>query len=129
MTRLIVIALSFGVLAACVGSGAKEDELVLTVRSYENNVRWSRMDRAYDAVKTDSGPRRPPASLDNIRVTAYEQTEPIRPAGEKRYTVTAKISYVQIDRQVERTLTDHQVWEWDEDGKRWVRTNPIPAFK
>jgi hypothetical protein len=35
---------------------------------------------------------------------------------------------VHLDRQVERSITDQQTWEWDEEAKRWWRTNPIPAF-
>ena len=42
---------------------------------------------------------------------------------------TAKISYVLTDRQIERTLMDEQIWEYQAEEKIWYRINPIPEYK
>lgn len=126
--RGFLIVLAAGALAAC--ATAREDELMLTLRSYEAAVRWGMMDRAYEFMKQDpEHPIEVPPGVEQVRVTGYDRVSPVVPAGEKRYTVTAQIRYVQLDRQVERMLTDRQYWEWDEKGKRWVRSNAIPAFQ
>jgi hypothetical protein len=40
------------------------------------------------------------------------------------------ISYILVNRQVERSLVDQQMWERkDEDSREWYRANPIPEFK
>lgn len=127
--RGFLLALLAGALAAC-ASAARQEELMLTIRAYEGAVRWGMLDRAYEFMKPDpDNPVEPPAGLDQLRVTGYDQVSPVMPAGEKRYTLTAQIRYVHLDRQVERSLMDRQYWEYDDKAKRWWRTNPIPAFK
>ena len=40
------------------------------------------------------------------------------------------ISYILIDRQVEHTLIDDQIWQREsEQAQAWYRINPIPEFK
>ena len=38
------------------------------------------------------------------------------------------ISYVEKDRQKEKTVTDHQLWEYDEKVRRWYLISEIPTF-
>lgn len=127
--RGFLLVLLGGAVAAC-ASTAREQELTLTVRSYQNAVRWGSVAGAYEFLKPDpSNPVELPDGLEQIRVTGYEQVSSITPAGENRYTVTAQIRYVHLDRQVERVIMDRQYWEYDAKAKRWWRTNPIPTFK
>lgn len=126
----LTLALCLG-LAACVTSGARQDELQVTVRSYENVMRWGKIPAAYDFLRPDLADQGPvPAGLEEIKVTGYDRLTALIPAdGEKkRFRVSATIRYVHLDRQVERSLTDQQVWEWDDELERWWRANPIPAF-
>jgi len=71
-----------------------------------------------------------PAGLDQIKVTGYDRLTGLLPTDEEKrsFRLMASIRYVHLDRQVERNITDQQTWEWDEEAKRWWRTNPIPAF-
>lgn len=127
---ILLLGLLFGV-AGCVSSAARQDDLTATVRGYENVVRWGRIPAAYDFLKPDlAAEAELPAGLDGIKVTGYDRLTGLIPTDEEkqRYRVTAAIRYVHVDRQVERTLTDQQVWEWDEESERWWRANPIPAF-
>jgi hypothetical protein len=126
----MVVGLVLG-LAACVTSAARQDELTITVRSYENTIRWGKIPAAYDFLQPDIAATADlPKGLDDIKVTSYERLTGLLPTDEegRRFRTTASIRYVYIDRQVERSITDQQVWEWDDEAKRWWRANPIPAF-
>jgi hypothetical protein len=130
-TRLLLIAGLVLGLAACVTSGARQDELTITVRSYENTIRWGRIPAAYDFLRPDIvGTAEIPKGLDEIKVTGYDRLTGLIPTDEERqrFRTSAVIRYVHIDRQVERSVTDQQVWEWDDEAKRWWRANPIPSF-
>ncbi len=118
-------------LAGCVTSAARQDELTVTVRSYENTIRWGKIPAAYDFLRPEIAESAEiPDGLDQIKVTGYDRLTGLLPTDEERqrFRTSASIRYVHIDRQVERTITDQQVWEWDEEAKRWWRANPIPAF-
>jgi hypothetical protein len=127
---LLVLGLTLP-LAACVAPGTRQDELLITIRSYEGAVRWGRIEGAYEFLKPDpDNPVEIPQGLDQIKVTGYDRLTPVVPTDEEkhRFRVTSAIRYVHLDRQVERNITDQQVWEWDAEAKRWWRANPIPAF-
>jgi hypothetical protein len=130
-TRLfLILGLALG-LSACVSSGARQDELTVTIRSYENTIRWGRIPAAYDFLRPDIAETAEiPPDLDQIKVTGYDRLTGLIPTDEERqrFRTSASIRYVHMDRQVERSITDPQVWEWDAKAERWWRANPIPAF-
>jgi hypothetical protein len=129
--RLIPVIGLLAALSGCVTSAARQDDLMVTVRSYENLIRWGRLPAAYDYLRPDvAGASEIPAGLDQIKVTGYDRLTGLLPTDEDkhRFRVMASIRYVHLDRQVERSITDQQIWEWDEEAERWWRTNPIPAF-
>lgn len=130
-TRLfLILGLALG-LSACVSSGARQDELMVTIRSYENTIRWGRIPAAYDFLRPDIAETAEiPPDLDQIKVTGYDRLTGLIPTDEERqrFRTSASIRYVHMDRQVERSITDPQVWEWDAKAERWWRANPIPAF-
>jgi hypothetical protein len=130
-TRLVPVLGLLLALSGCATSAARQDELMVTVRSYENVIRWGKIAAAYDFLRPDvAGGAEIPAGLDQIKVTAYDRLTGLLPTDEekRRFRAMASIRYVHLDRQVERSITDQQTWEWDEEAKRWWRTNPIPAF-
>jgi hypothetical protein len=130
-TRLFPIVGLALVLSACVTSGAREDELTTTVRAYENTIRWGTIPAAYDFLRPDiAAAAELPKGLDEIKVTGYDRLTGLVPTDDERqrFRTSASIRYVHVDRQVERGITDPQVWEWDAEAKRWWRANPIPAF-
>jgi hypothetical protein len=130
-SRLLVTLLVCLALAACVTSAARQDDLQVTVRSYENVIRWGKIPAAYDFLRPDlADEARVPDGLDQIKVTGYDRLTALIPADteKKRFRTSATIRYVHLDRQVERSITDQQVWEWDDELERWWRANPVPAF-
>lgn len=105
-------------------------ELEKVLSSYQNTVRWGSPESAYVFLQPERfSSERLPTGLDNIKVTSYEVIRPPTPVSEGRVIQTARISYVLKDRQIEQTLVDEQVWEYQPEGKIWYRANPIPTYK
>ena len=127
---LVLISLA---VSGCQTLSEKKSDMQLreTLYSYHSTVRWGLLEHAYQFLKpNDEGAAvSVPEDLDTIRVTGYDVVLPPAYLTETTVTQTAKISYVFIDKPVERSLTDIQQWEYDEELKLWFRTNPIPEFK
>lgn len=117
-------------LAACQSNPFSEtpDRLKDRVLVFESVVRWGALENAYAFYRPAEGEVvRIPEGLDNVRVTGYEAS-PLGKLDELRWAQTAIIDYVLVDRQVVRQVTDNQIWISDDDGKTWMRENPVPAF-
>ena len=133
MKRLIVLALlAMTLFTGCqtIRERSAANKLQSTLRSYEATVRWGNPLSAYDFLAPELREKTtPPDNLDNIRVTSYEPLTPAASIDETTATQRVKISYVLRDQQVQRTLTDDQVWQQQGKKKNWLRINPIPEFK
>ena len=71
-----------------------------------------------------------PQGLENIEVSQYLVVSPPVLVTKTKATQTVGISYILVNRQIEHSLVDQQIWERkDEDSREWYRTNPIPEFK
>jgi len=98
--------------------------------AFEDTVRWGTLSNMYAFLKPD--PEKPvevQEGLDNVRVTSYELASPLNKVNDTRWVQTAVINYVLTDRQIVRQLVDQQVWESDDEGKIWYRSNPVPEFR
>lgn len=127
----ILLSLALLLLSACQTNpfGEVPERLMNKVRTFEDVVRWGALEKMVLFRKNDPAkPVQLPEGLDNVRVTGYELTGPISKLNETRWTQTAVIDYVLIDRQVVRRVVDHQVWVSDDEGKTWYRENPVPQF-
>ena len=101
------------------------------LNSYESALRWGQPGQAYAFLKPEVAEQNPvPAGLENIHISEYDIVGPPVFVTKTQATQSVAISYILQDRQVERSLMDHQTWErTDEESRKWYRTNPIPEFK
>ena len=106
-------------------------ELEEYLKQYQGTVRWGRMEDAYGFLKPEIARQvRIPKGLENFRVTQYRVIKPPTFRSKTTATQTIAISYILLDRQIERTLIDDQVWQREnEQAKAWYRINPIPEFR
>jgi hypothetical protein len=122
-------------LSGCGGSeyiekSKKSMKLDETLRVYESAVRWGKFDLVYSFGKLEPGERiELPANLSEIRVTRYNVMSPPYAEDEKTVSQTVDIRYVNVDYQIERSIQDDQVWEYDEELVRWYRISPVPEFR
>jgi hypothetical protein len=105
-------------------------DLEYKTSAFEDTVRWGTLENMYAFLRPDpDNPIEIPQGLDNVRVTSYESASPLTKVDETRWVQTVVVDYVLTDRQVVRQLVDQQVWESDDEGKTWYRTNPVPEFR
>ncbi len=107
------------------------NELQAVLSRYESAVRWGTPQNAYGFLKPELAEQTPlPQGLENIEVSQYLVVSPPVLLSKTTATQTVGISYILVDRQVEHSLVDHQMWERkDEQSREWYRANPIPEFK
>ncbi len=109
----------------------QQNTLDKALRTYETAIRWSYLRQAYSLKKPEQlKDIEIPQGLENIKVTQYEVLKPaiIDSAKNDIARQVVFISYVEQDRQQEKTLTDHQLWEYDKNAKRWYLISEMPAF-
>ncbi len=107
----------------------KEESLQNILKAYQSTVRWGYPGQAYNFLRKDIADKTPiPEHLSNISVTDYKVIRQPAQVSENQAAQTAIIGYIFDDRQVERTLTDKQLWEYDPENGSWSRINPIPEF-
>lgn len=107
-----------------------KDALKNTLNSYAATLRWGDPAQAYNFLRPEEAEQvEVPEGLNNVRVTGYELASAPTYLSDHVVTQTVVIEYVFEDRQVYRTLTDRQFWEYDVEEERWYRTNAVPPFK
>lgn len=106
-------------------------DLENNLKKYQATVRWGRLADAYGFLEPEIAREvRIPDGLENIRVTQYRIIKPPTFRTPTMATQTVAISYILLDRQVERTLVDDQIWQREnEETRNWYRFNPIPELK
>ena len=107
-----------------------ETTLQNTLKAYEATLRWGYPGQVYNFLQQDLKEKTPiPASLQHIKITGYKVIKQPASVDETRAAQMVIIGYVHQERQIEHSLTDNQLWEYDEENNSWSRINPIPEFK
>jgi len=101
---------------------ALEDNLSM----YEQAIRWSAFDKASKYLKESDNID--VTRLEGVRVTSYTPMGRDVSEDGQRVDENVKIGYVLKKDQVERSLVDHQVWEYDEKENRWYLMTSLPDF-
>ena len=102
-----------------------------TVRAYEKAIRWSEFETAEVFLKDTAKEKKPPDlnKLKLIKVIEYEVKETALLKDQSRVLQVAEIQYYRDDSIVVKTVTDHQVWEYDATKKNWYLLSGLPDFK
>ena len=134
--RIVLVLLVTLLPAACgtietINDKKLGNELQAVLSRYESAVRWGNLQQAYGFLKPELAAQTPlPQGLENIEVSQYVVVNPPVLLNQTTATQTVGISYILVNRQVERSLVGQQMWERkDEDSREWYRANPIPEFK
>lgn len=135
MQRILTTGLGL-LLASLLLSGCQSLEhrkqnqlLTQTLRSYESTLRWGDLRKAYSFLKPEQAAKTEvPSGLENIQVTGYEVISPPVSLSEENVTQVAHIKYVRKDQQMEKTITDQQLWEYVPEEKRWYLISKVPDF-
>lgn len=106
----------------------KANALDAATRTYAEAIRWGYFPAAAGFLSPEVRGDVDFDALQNIRVTGYEVIQPPVIDSDDAAVQLVQIDYVLNDRQVLRSLTDRQVWRWDEAGASWWLHTSLPAF-
>ena len=131
LVLLLVLALvSSG--CAHVRKEKKTQGLTAATYAYGNALRWGYYDTAWSYLDPVTRSRLSPDQLQlkAIRLTGYEVVQPplLLAEDQDQAEQWVQIEYVRQDTQVVRSLTDHQVWRYDEVSEGWRLTSEPPRF-
>ena len=100
-------------------------------RSYELSILWSEFDAAATHIKPDADEGELPDfdKLKNIKVSRYKAKKVALSNDKKQVAQVVEIQYFRKDQMIVQTIVDKQVWEYDEQSKRWFLISGLPNFK
>lgn len=132
--RTVAILATIALLAGCktlnLMQDKKEETLQDRLKAYQSTVRWGYPGQAYNFLRQDIAAKTPvPENLKNISVTNYKVIRLPDLVSENQAAQTAVIGFIFDDQQVEKTVHDQQLWEYDPEAKTWFRINPIPEYR
>lgn len=128
--RLVAITLVLICLAGCAGN-PRPDGLSTTLDAYASALRWGNFQDALgfvDPVYRKAHPLTPLASAryQQVRVAGYDAGSGPVPVGTDEVRQTVKLGLVNRNTLRERTVIDHQTWQWDATAKRWWLESGLP---
>ena len=133
MRKFIPLLLSLLLLlTGCQTMLQKDSEKAIsgTLKSYEASLRWGYAGQAYNFLRKDLAEKaKIPANLQNIKITDYKVIKRADLVAEDTASQMVVIGYVFEDEQIEKSLTDNQLWGYNKEKKTWSRINMIPEFK
>jgi hypothetical protein len=102
----------------------RDESLTSTLKLYGKVLRWQGPNEQGAML---ANPEQTPKNR-GITVTSYQVVSNPVKTGENTARQTAVIEYVYNDNQVIKRIIDQQIWKYDTEEKRWLRTNPPPVM-
>lgn len=130
MNKIIISSIIFILMSGLTGCATKSKEQVLlsTLRAYERVVRWG------DLTKSNIFRKEPvvfsKADMDkfkSIKITGY-RSQGVVVKNEATVTELVELRYYNDQYARERTIEDHQQWDYDADRNLWFISSPLPNF-
>jgi hypothetical protein len=132
MIRFIsIVSVIFLVGCATYRESRKQDLFEIASHAYEQTLLWGRYSVANSFRKVQATDRQVVnlEKLRKIKVTSYELLDKTISEDRSRVHQTVEIKYYNIERMLETTLVDKQVWEYDPEDKGWYLLSGLPDFK
>jgi hypothetical protein len=116
-------------LAACTSKG-DNIKLDSALFQYAGAIRFSDIERAYEYVHPRLRAEQPMSNLDwnrfaQVQFTGY-QVKLKEPAGEGEVRQLVEIRLINRHTQTERVITARELWQWDNETKRWWLMSGLP---
>ena len=132
-TRDLAIIILMLVVSGCgtLAQYSKMEEFSETTWAYEKAIRWSEFEYAMIFLEPSERQANPPdeSFYKRIKVTDYKIKKTSVSDDKTQASQIVQISYYKIDNMVVKSFSDHQLWEWDTQKKRWYLKSGLPDFK
>ncbi|HSN01713.1 MAG TPA: hypothetical protein VLS52_11950 [Rudaea sp.] len=130
--RTILLVCGFVLLAGCAAMTAQSESraLELTLNAYANAIRWGDISQAIPFVDPETLKKHPLTPLDidrykQVHFASYSE-QPVVPVSAHEVRQVVKISLINVNTQVERSIIDNQLWRYDEAKKHWLLVSGLP---
>ena len=126
---MLLVLLAFG--CANLKDLTRHEQFEDIARTYEHAIRWSDFDFAAEFVNPQASQARlpDPAILKRIRVTDYRVKKTAASQEENQVVQIVEVSYYRIDKMIVNTITERELWEWDNETKQWSLSSGLPDFQ
>lgn len=130
LSRALAALLAIFVVA-CASTSDMDTSRADTLEQYQAMIRWSEWDGAVNFIAPEYLEEHPITSLDLerlrlFRVTAYNiRSTQVYDEG-KAMTQVVEIRLFHKSQAVERSITDQQLWRYDEETQRWWLYTGLP---
>ena len=130
-SALFLVLLIFG----CAGLQPEKDKMLLfdkTTRAYDLAIRWAEYEDAFAFIKPSGQDDKLPDYEDyrQVRVTAVKVKNTI--IDKKSLSIAQRIvdiQYYRMSNVTVKNLQDQQIWEYNEEEKRWYLVSGLPVFE
>ena len=133
MRTLLLLTMTVLALSACttIDSKKKASTFETAMFRYSKAIRWGEFGLADSMRRLPEGqhPVQSTESLEHIRITSYETLSTGSLDDGAGVKVVVRIVFYHDDGVTLNTLTDNQVWEYDDDTRSWYITTPLPVFR
>ena len=130
--RTILLACGFALLAGGTAMTAQSEDraLELTRNAEANASRGGDISQAIPFVDPETLKKHPLSQLDidrykQVHFATYNEQPPV-PVGPHEVRQVVKISLVNVNTQVERSIVDNQLWRYNEKTKHWLLVSGLP---
>jgi hypothetical protein len=106
----------------------RQDTFEERVRQYGNLIRWSEFEAAEYFMTLDASGMRP-KSPNDVQITDYQVKLMVVADDARKAGQTVEITYFKKGNPRLKTLTDKQLWEFDETRNDWFLKSGFPDFK
>ena len=133
MKKSVIIILLCFLVVACGGRMSKKQSLDHHLYQYAKIMRWSDFNAAMGFLSPDIEKENKPKRLDIDRINQFSVSSyiasPITP-GETENSIVQNVQLKLYNNHTkrEKVVIDQQVWEYDEETKKWWLTSGLPKL-
>ena len=104
----------------------RRDEIL---NQYASAIRWGIMEKALEFQNPAHRTRIDEAWMKNIHISSYDTVYMKSDSGSNILEQIVKIHYFIEPDGVDKSITDRQVWRYDNDQGKWILDTALPAFR
>lgn len=117
--------------AGCATDSHHSSSLTNTLNAYGSTLRWGDFQSALDFVDPKYRQAHPLSAIalsryQQVRVSGYDAGQGAIPVADDKVNQTAQIGIINRNTQRERSIVDHQTWQYDPVAKHWWLESGLP---
>ena len=100
-----------------------------TLNGYGSAIRWGIFEKALEFQNPAHRKRLDEAWLKSVHISSYDTVYLKEDPNSKVVEQTVNIHYYLERDGIDKSITDRQVWRFDDDKNKWMLETDLPAFR